>query len=521
MNESRPPRLILREPLRWLGLALLLFAGNTIITHVTADRANRPFLRAYHVTARVSPSYDNRSLSVPISYLNPRTTMRTRVVMRVVHYDERPKSGALVGVEVARNDPANVRLAGTSADRGAGRAEMAALAALLSIVPAVLRILTLRRTRRLIGSDAPSFSMQATLAARRGGRHPLLHLYALDAAPDARAVCVVPLASAYGLSVNGHAFGVEVKGIPRPYGSVVARLAHGEILWPTGRSLAVTGNRPLPPLSGQSPNVSMCCAADPDRAPCDLAPWWPELRTSVVAAGSLIGIAVVATFITLAHAAHANTIAVRSRPAIAVVRGQASQHVTVEFAWDNATQRSRAPIGRDHHYAANLSYPVLVDPLDPSTVRMATEPYDAVGPIVGPWLCGAAVSGLLLRRTIRRRSVTKRVSDEPQYAMVATAREQTLRFSIIELTQAGDPPSTFRGVVLMMRTRGSDGHAFPPRQADVIVRGGFGNGTPVIVWNGEGHVPVSRLFFGRPLSSHRRPTERRLLQQRRRLGGAR
>jgi hypothetical protein len=93
---------------------------------------------------------------------------------------------------------------------------------------------TIDATERLMATSAQAYAMQASMTRGMFQLHPRLQLFPLDAPSGSRPVCEVPLIDR---RVRKGTFPVEVKGTPRASGRVVARVADGEILWPSGRAL--------------------------------------------------------------------------------------------------------------------------------------------------------------------------------------------------------------------------------------------------------------------------------------------
>jgi hypothetical protein len=148
-----------------------------------------------------------------------------------------------VDVEVSVVDPRAARFV---TDRRGYFDEMPYLLVLLVVPLAslLLRWLHIRRLERLVAAEDVSYAMLAAVAAP-----DLLHprwrlcLYPLDARAGALPVCAVELV---WLPVLPHgAFPVDVKGDPRPFGSIAVR-TEAEVLWPRGRVLAATARQPRP-----------------------------------------------------------------------------------------------------------------------------------------------------------------------------------------------------------------------------------------------------------------------------------
>ena len=235
MSRSRRPKPVrrwVRVPLWWLvvggGLSALLFWSD-----VSDARYDRTTLdNGYHLTARIDPAWDGER-TVPLTYDHPETH-EVIVTDTYVWIDELvPKRAGVVGIDVARDDPDYVAIAGDRYPAEAG---------LSGYVPFVVfplafwfaRVRTLRLSEALMASQAQTYAMTAKTMKRRVQWKPRLYLFPLDATESDDYVCRVPLVDRR--SPKG-VFTVEVKGTPRPSGRVIARTRDGEIMWPAGRAL--------------------------------------------------------------------------------------------------------------------------------------------------------------------------------------------------------------------------------------------------------------------------------------------
>ena len=507
-----PPRRFRRAPLRWVGAAALFLVLYAILTLTQAATRNRPFRDPLRVGGSVLEAYDGRALSVPISYLNAVTGRSTTVTLRVTHYDERPRAGGTIAIEVGRDDPGAVRMAGSHTRGTSGWVEMSVLAAALSLGPSALRAVTINRTRHLVGASTPSFAMRASLTTRRRGRRPLLCLYALDVDPGRSApICIVPLDSTGGQPIDGPVFNVDVKGVPRPFGLIVARMDSGHVLWPAARALAVTKRRGAASDLGVGRHHDTSIPDEPSNPPFRLGDWRDEIRGLLIAVAVMAAIATTATVVTLNHRRHDRLAISRSVPGVADIKGRKSQNLIVEFAWHDAIRRSSVPVNRDHHYFLNVAYPVRIDPITASAIRMSADPYDAVRPILWPWLVVVILSSNVAYRLFRRRAIGRACARGPVQHLVATAERGTPRTIIVTLTATGDPAGAHHGMVLLSRSSTAARALSERRSVSVDVWGNVDDvATPVLVIGETAYLPVSRIVYGAPLFSWPRPRSRKV-----------
>lgn len=223
-----------------------------------------------------------------------------------------------VRLQVDPDDAAQARLAGPLPTH-----DLVETAILLACVVAALaawlvtRHRCVRRSERLAASDHPAYRMVGVpVPGRFARRRWRLHLYPLDVAPGAAPVCTVPV---IGSTTSTTRRLVEVKGEPRPGGSVVAIDPHlGRIWWPAGRVL-VTGRTPLP---------------EPDAAATGLdggSRWW------------LLGVGVLLIVYSFAFAEDPRSLEERSETTTATViegHGAGVQPTPVRYVVDRTTHGS-------------------------------------------------------------------------------------------------------------------------------------------------------------------------------------
>jgi hypothetical protein len=483
--------------LRWIGIAVLVVTTLATVNGLAVAGENRRFSDALHVPGVVAASYTD-SLTVPVSYRNPTTGGDVEARYRVAHYDERPRGGERIDLLVDRDDPTSVRRAGAEANIFADIFDLIGLAALLCLVPAIVRLRTARAVRRLIAADTVTFAMLASVGSRRFWRRPLLRLYPLDARPGSPPVCVVPLAWSDGLCIGGAAFPVEVKGSPRPFGLVVARLDSGAVLWPAGRALAVRG-------PGQS--SGMPAERFNPRHPVSSGTRWP-LATSpatskILAFANIAAVLVSAlvTLLSLSGAREAATVRKRSQHATALVLARSDSRLTVRYFLGGDGRRASVPIGTNSRYTKGVLYPALVDPAS-GAVRMAKDPYSPAEPIGTVWVLTAVLTATAVRRPLRRRRLWRASSSGPVRQMWAEAREVTLRSVVVRLREEGDRSGGHCGIVLMPRRLMNARGGPIPVDGSVQVQGALnGSDTPLLGWGGTCHVPSSKMRFTIPVTA--------------------
>jgi hypothetical protein len=213
------------------GLAVWLFW----LEHHELWRTERVTEDGLVVHAVADSDWDGESPLIA-SYLHP-SGRQLEVVVEVWDQSRLPVPGANVSLAVAPADPTTAMVVGD--DYRPSWIEYALL-----LVPALvawaMRRWSIRRSTRVAGSVGPAFQMRA-VASSPGwwSVRWRLHLYPLDAAPDALPVCTVPLIAP---PADRGPRTVEVKGQPRPWGRVMMRDQESdELLWPSARCLRSHG----------------------------------------------------------------------------------------------------------------------------------------------------------------------------------------------------------------------------------------------------------------------------------------
>jgi hypothetical protein len=404
-------RRFLRRPLWWALLALVALGWIYLDDMVTSRRVDRALDAGPSAVALVEEVVaDGRA--VLVTFHHPVTGTPIRTVAELWTVDP-PDPGTEVAIDIDPADPTRVAVAG---DR---RRPTAALGFELglALVPVAFfagRAMGVRRTERLMAAGGPSFSMLGAL--RSSGRvrpHVVLDLFPLDASASESPLCSLPLLHT-GAVPLGRSHTVEVKGTPRPLGRLVARVEDGTILWPRGRASWRTwhsGDAPTLPKPGVIP-----AAVPVERL--DRPKWtniWrslPPVLATLLAGGVAFGLMV--TAITVANRA----VAARADRSGTVVLGTVVERdpgfasITVRYRPDQAADDVDAVlvVDDDELHPDGSTVAIRVDPDDPAHVRLASEPYDAVVPLVWGWLpaFGAVLAGLAwLSVTHRNRRVDR------------------------------------------------------------------------------------------------------------------
>jgi hypothetical protein len=219
----------------------------------------------------------------------------------------------------------------------------------------------------------------------------------------------------------------------------------------------------------------------------------------LIALAALIASSALVTVVTLHNSQSAETVEARSARTNGVVIDSGDSHVIVRFTWNGTETTAKAPVQSGGGYQRDLRYPILVDTREPTSIRMAMEPYNAAGPIIWMWLITAAAVVPVGNRLLQRRYARRRIRTGPWLTMFVTTPRTTPRFAVAQLKTAGDRPGTHRGLVLLPQIE-------PWRELscarEVIVCGTLNTlDSPVLIVGDRAHVAASRLYFGNPLLS--------------------
>jgi hypothetical protein len=396
VTGAGPPPAVRRyreRPLAWTLVLAAVFAVLFLGDLAQADREDAQRQRSVLVTGTVA-DYDG-GFDIGVTYRHP-DSGEAYEVDTFVSPDVAPKPGASIDLLVSRADPGSAVVAADRFDTTEGLFAHAPLLG-LPVLFWLVRVRWVRRTRKLMASPAPSFAMLGSLRPpRRFGRRCELHLYSVDAEPGSTPVCVVPVLATGGVPVAAAAFPVEVKGVPRPLGHVVAR-AGDAVLWPGGRALLGTRSRLPSARTTVSPLARRPVRADALAMPS----WWTMARPEAVIFVLGVALLLFAGAAVTTNRRGVERLLAEGIPTVGeVVRHEGDDdrlvmayrlpgeqerhaHLTVEWASDY-------PIGR--------RYAIRVDRYNGARARLVQDPYDTVEPL--GWAAAPAVvaGGLVLQR---------------------------------------------------------------------------------------------------------------------------
>ena len=303
----------------------------------------------------------------------------------------RPRPGDTAEFYVARDDPFVLSFQAPGRDRVSWDALIWAVPAVPFLGLSVARFVRARRVMNLVEAPTPAFAMIGVIVpwGRRG--RPLIHLFALDAPPEAPPVASVRLLSTGGAPL-GIELPVEVKGSPRPLGTVVARAAAG-VLWPEASA---------------SPWLKGCRRRPARHAP--KRPYRGSRAAALVAAVALavtLLIAIGVTVVTVTHASSAKRVERDGLPVVATVTGRGDYTVGVRYrvADDRRDRVGAAPADFPEDFRVGIRYPAHVDPERASVIRLDTVRFDTVEPLVWAWVWTVPPTIWLLAAWRHRRRV--------------------------------------------------------------------------------------------------------------------
>lgn len=394
---------------RHLSRSLLRLGGVSIVVLLSwvgdlwsAHTDDRTFDRGFHVTARVAADYRGGE-DVPLVYDNPLTGETDAEAFR--WSADAPRAGARVDVDVDRDNPDRVALRG---DRyPAVPASMVLVIAGAPLLAYGIRRWSLRRARRLLSAPEPAFLMFGAVSVGGLRRQAVyLNLFPVDAAPGAGPVCSVRLVSPEGLPLGGPAFRVEVKGTPRPFARVVARVGD-QVLWPRARALGRARSVTLPAAVAPPPVFRPADPADVPGAP---APRWsPTVRRPLVGllGATLFGLAVTAGSVEGWRSAR--DLEREGTPVVATIGDRTDEALDVTYHRPDS-ERSRpgeAHVSYPKDWKKGRQYPAVASATDPAYVRLLADSYDIGTPVAFGWLPAAALAVWLLRSYLLHRAVSR------------------------------------------------------------------------------------------------------------------
>ncbi|HET9442741.1 MAG TPA: hypothetical protein VFO65_05420 [Acidimicrobiales bacterium] len=416
MTDAGPAavRRHLLRPLPWL-VATVVLSGLLLLADALEQREHaRELADALRLKGTVARSYRGGAY-VPVSYYNPLTEQRVRTELYVLRV-ALPAAGRPVDLEVDRDDPGHVVLAG---DRFtvAENLPFTVMWPAIPLAAMAARWRGARRSRRVAASTTAFVMLGALAPAWRLGRSCRLHLFPLDAPPGAAPVCTVPVVTTGGLPVPSATFEVEVRGVPRVAGRVVAR-AGDVVLWPASR--AVGSSRATRPVATEVPAAVALDPVELLAPPRPPVPWTllaPEAAAWSMTVLLLLGV----TAATVRAAGVAERRAEDSVRTVARVleADPVGSHVVVELI-DPETGRKRkaaAPVDWPEDHPVGRRYPVLVAAGD--GVRLAREPYDAGEPVAWAAVPVVVASCLLARRGLRVRASRRALRTGPYHEATA------------------------------------------------------------------------------------------------------
>jgi hypothetical protein len=312
--------------------------------------------------------------------------------------------------------------------------------------------------------------------------HVVLDLYPLDAPASASPLCSVPLIHS-GAVPLGRSVVVEVKGAPRPLGRLVSRIGDGTILWPRGRAswrASRWGDVPSLPRPGTIPAAITPRALDRPKWT-NMWPSFPPVLAMVLAGGVAFGLLVTAMTLanrSLAAPADGSGTIVLGR---VVERDPGFASITVRYRPSGADDDIDAVlvVDDDELHPEGSTVALRVDPDDLAHVRLASEPYDAVVPLVWGWLpaFGAVLAGIAWLSVTRR---NRRV------AGTGWRRVASWRLPGTPLIAVGWPDAaTASSVARVAESTARRWPAGPNRWQEVDVAGSTAPGDPIALRLGD------------------------------------
>lgn len=412
MTAGGRPRLVrryLHQPL-WWAAAAAAFSGLFLVADAVATRSRNDRL-AVGLAAEGVVVGREAGRAVAVEYRNPLTDQSIRVPVAVWRGGPLPALGDRVSLAVARTDPEEVALAGDRRPLGSELWWYVPLPA-IALVAAGARRAGQRRTEALAAAGGGSFAMLGSVEPpSRFARRCSLALYPLDGAPGGAPVATVALLSTAGAPVGSPAFPVEVKGLPRPWGRVVARWGD-QVLWPAGRASAfTTGRRPAAVTGRRGPLLAP--AARPVLRPL------PSGRETglVTELAALVGAAAVTTaalVVTLDRRAQVDQLRRDGIPVVAEVTARSGTAVELSYPQpgEGGPATARAVVAVPSRYQIGRRYPAHVGD---GGLRLDRERYDVATPLVTLSGVAAVVAAVVVRRRWGWRQVRRVAARGPYH----------------------------------------------------------------------------------------------------------
>lgn len=479
-RRGRPPAVqrYLWDPIVWPLLALAIFGGFFVFEDLQWSRPHEldPSEEALVVGTAVDQGGE-----VKVRYRHPVTEQV--VVAPLWAWDSRylADPGEEVRLIAQKDDPLSVQVEG---DRFPLTENLLVygLWVLAASVPFVGRRFSVWRTRRLAAGTEPTFAMAGALtrSGLLGRCH--LQLFALDAPAGAEPVCSVRVLNTAHAPLVQRTFPVEVKGSPRPLGRVVAQTG-GVVLWPAGRALGRRRGRGRPATVG-GPATRLRPAERP------AVPWTVgRFRFFQAAVGATLVSAVlfgVVSVVTLLNASRSNEISREGLPAVGeVTRHEGDDDIVVLRYQRNGVQTARARVDFASDYPVGIRYPIRLDPDEPETARLVTEPYDVAEPHI--WAAVPLLGSLvwLLHRLRTWRRARRVAANGPWWHAHARQIDHDGDAGVIAVASGDD-------VLAGVPVGAIPGRSTGIERTPLIVAGDLDPGGPAALW-WDGIEPVASL----------------------------
>ena len=382
-------------------------------------------------------------------------------------------------------DPTNPDVVVVPADGNEVPSALFAVAMINGVVLAagLARWSAVRRAERMVVSGQPSFAMIGSLErSARDRRRVVLHLFALDSGPGARAVCSCTVLTTAQMPIGGPGFPVEVRGRPVPGGTLVARAEGDGLLWPLRRPIGRgAGRRPAEVLDRRRPLVPVDDGSVTGPAP----PLLRALGGLRLAAGA--GVAVVLLVVPLvvsANGAAARRVTTRGVPVLAeVVEKTGTDSLRVRYGRPGQPRDKAASTHGDR--TLHRIYPAHVGPGEPGDLRLDADPYNATEPYVWVAVCVAAAVALVVGR-LGWWGEARRLARRGPWFAVERLRDEGNREIGVVVAGETHPIAFYRGRLLP---------SSPPTAGSVLVAATFDSAEPAVIAGGGARIegPVELL----------------------------